>query len=124
MVNLLKYLLFMLICTSFSGSVDEHGDADFRLDIHQIAQISPDSCISSPDQKFCLPRQISFANTQRVQNAPRRTSGLQKNNVQFAKAGKVINPVLRYCIQNQTLIIHSSQIEPSHRLLALCRLII
>lgn len=124
MMKLLKYLTIVLVLASFTGSADRHDDTDSRIDFHSIAEIASDSFISSPDHEFCLPRQISFANTQRVQSAPRRTSGLHKNNVQFAKAGKLMNSVHRYCIQNKTIIIHSSLAEPSHRLLCLCRLII
>ena len=126
MGKLFKYLLPVLAAVVFwncaenpANPVSDESVADISL-----IEVACQSSLSSTDHEFCPPRQVSFANAQRVQNAPRRTSGVQRSNLEFTKSGKVINAVLRYFIQRKSVIIHSSLIEPSHRLLCLCKLII
>ena len=80
--------------------------------------------ISSADSEFCLPNQVSFSNSHRVQTAPRRTTGTHRSNLEFSKSGKVVNACLRYSVQKRSVTVHSSLMEPSHRLLYLGKLII
>ena len=82
------------------------------------------AAISASEYDFLIPRPTSFASAQRVQGSARRTGSFQRNNLEFAKSGKVINAGLRYFIQRKSLIVHSSLIEPAHRLLYLGKLII
>ena len=127
MKKLLKYLLPMIIAAAFWNSADAKNESPVSEEAAAgmfIGEITDNSGISETQHEFCLPRQVSFGNTQRVQNAPRRTTGLNRNNLEFAKSGKVINAGLRFFEQQKSIIFHSSLIEPSFRLLCLGRLII
>ena len=83
-----------------------------------------DNVISTSESELCLPRQASYASQTRVQTTARRTAGCCRVNVEFAKSGKVINAGLRYFIQTKSILIHSSLVEPVHKLLYLGKLII
>lgn len=80
--------------------------------------------ISSSESELCLPRQISYASSSRVQTSVRRTTGYNRINIEFAKSGKIINSELKYFIQRKSLLTHSPLIEPAHKLLYLGKLII
>jgi hypothetical protein len=80
--------------------------------------------LSQSDHQFSLPRQTSFANSQRAQGSVRRTNSVHRNNTEFAKSGKVVNAGLRYVTQTKSIILHSSLIEPAHKLIYLGKLII
>lgn len=125
MKNLLKYLLVLFSAVLVWGSEDGAAFTD-RQDAAEEAYFQVDSftSISSAESEFCLPRQVSSANTQRVQSNARRTTSLSRNNLEFARAGKIINAGLRYVIQNRSIIIHSSLSEPANLLLYLGKLII
>ena len=125
MKNLLKYLVFIVAAVIFQDntersvtSVQEKGVADMSF-----IEEAYHSVISETDSELCLPRQVSFANSFRAQSTVRRTNTAHRNNFEFAKAGKIVNAGLRYSIQHQSIIIHSSLMQPSHRLLSLGRLI-
>ena len=126
MKNLLKYLVFIVAAVIFQDntersvtSVQEKGVADMSF-----IEEAYHSVISETDSELCLPRQVSFANSFRAQSTVRRTNTAHRHNFEFAKAGKIVNAGLRYSIQHQSIIIHSSLMQPSHRLLSLGRLII
>ncbi len=126
MSRLFKYLFPLLVGVVFLGNargmeaeiVESHSDLCLTSDSDIQSVISPS------ESEFCLPRTVSFANTQRVQSGARRTNTIQRNNLEFAKAGKVMNAGIRYLVQIHSVIVHSTLIEPSHRLLCLGRLII
>ena len=127
MKKLLKYLLPLIIAAAFwnwSDTKHESSVPEEAIACMHIDQTSRQSDISETQHEFCLPRQVSFGNTQRVQNAPRRTAGFNRNNMEFAKSGKVINAGLRFFIQQKSLIVQSSLLEPTFRLLYLGKLII
>jgi hypothetical protein len=126
MRRLLKYLLLFVVAAAFCGGA---GKDVAELSAQDIAAVSFDdqACradLSPTDSQLNLPRQTSLANTQRVQSSVRRSSGSQRNNVEFAKSGKIVNVTICYLAQIQLLIIHSTLIEPSRRLLCLGKLII
>lgn len=126
MKNLLKYLVFFIAAAIFQNSTEASVisvEGKGMTDMSFIEE-SYHSSISETDSELCLPRQISFANSFRAQSTVRRTNTAHRNNFEFAKAGKIINAGLRYSIQHQSIIIHSSLMQPSHRLLSLGRLII
>lgn len=127
MKKLLKYLLPLIVAAAFWNQADtrhEFSVSEEAAVCMHIDQTSRHSDISEYQHEFCLPRQVSFGSTQRVQNAPRRTTGFNRNNLEFAKSGKVINAGLRFFIQQKSIIVHSSLLEPSFRLLYLGKLII
>ena len=126
MKRLLKYILPIIVATAFWNCADadashmpEAQAADWTVD-----NIVSHTDVSSAENEFFLPRPTSFTCAQRVQNAVRRTNGAQRNNLEFAKSGKIVNAGLRYFIQRKSLIVHSTLLEPSNRLLSLCKLII
>ena len=124
MKKLLKYLLVFFAVLAW----DSEGTAAFayaqETEEESFFLIDSATSISSTESEFCLPRQVSFANTQRVQSNARRTTSISRNNLEFARAGKVINAGLRYFIQNRFIIIRSSLSEPARILLFLGKLII
>lgn len=126
MKKLLKYLLPLIVISAFcnltgsnASAVSEDAVADFVIDA-----VMADTDVSATGSEICLPRQVSFGNTNRVQSAPRRTSGTHRSNVEFAKSGRIVNACLRYFIQRKSIIIHSYLLEPAYRLLYLGKLII
>lgn len=126
MKNLFKYLIpvFLGIIIGWCCGECESGDAESGLEKHAVVAAVSGSGISSPDSEFCLPRTVSFANSQRVQTGARRTNTINRNSLEFTKAGKVMNAGIRYFVQNKSILVHSSLLEPSHRLLYLGKLII
>lgn len=126
MKQFLKYLLLLVVAAVLWGSADDAVSAPSVQDMEEIVfngSITPTS-VSAKEHQCNLPRQTSIVNAPSVQNAARRTSTFQRNNLEFAKSGKVINSVLRYFIQLQSVIVHSSLAEPGNMLLCLRRLII
>ena len=126
MKQFLKYLLLLVVAAVLWGSADDAVSAPSVQDIEEIVfngSITPTS-VSAQEHQCNLPRQTSIVNAPSVQNAARRTSTFQRNNLEFAKSGKVINSGLRYFIQLQAFIVHSSLAEPGNMLLCLRRLII
>ena len=125
MRKLLKYLLPFMVFAVFSYSTDasEPETMEDFLKEYAVDAASQDS-VSPTETELCLPRQISVANTLRVQNTARRANCSLRTSLEFTKSGKVINAGLRYCIQRKSILIHSSMTEPSSILLSLGKLII
>lgn len=126
MKKLLKYLLLVIVAAAFACSADSDVCVDAGCDFAEEC-IFDQTCltsISSTESELCLPRQVSFANTLPVQGSPQRTNANQRNNIEFAKAGKVINAGIQYVVQKSIILTRSPQAEPSHMLLCLGILII
>ena len=126
MKKLLKYLLFFLAAAVLWGEADKEMSSVTAEDVADIVMEKAISGtdISQSDHEFSLPRQTSFANSQRAQSSVRRTNSVHRNNTEFAKSGKVVNAGLRYVTQTKSIIRHSSLIEPAHKLIYLGKLII
>lgn len=126
MKKLLKYLLFFLAAAVLWGEADKEMSSVTAEDVADIVMEKAISGtdISKSDHEFSLPRQTSFANSQRAQSSVRRTNSVHRNNTEFAKSGKVVNAGLRYVTQTKSIILHSSLIEPAHKLIYLGKLII
>ena len=126
MKKLLKYLLFFLAAAVLWGEADKEMSSVTAEDVADMVMEKAISGtdISQSDHEFSLPRQTSFANSQRAQSSVRRTNSVHRNNTEFAKSGKVVNAGLRYVTQTKSIIIHSSLIEPAHKLIYLGKLII
>ena len=125
MMSLIKYLLPFILAASVWGGADVSADvAEDDVIGFVISSSLNQTSISSSESEFCLPRQVSYANTLRLAGGARRTGSMQRNNLEFAKSGKVINAGIRYLVQNNSIDIHSAGIEPSYRLICLGRLII
>ena len=126
MKRLLEYLLLFIVAAVFWGSADNAVSAPSMEDIEDIAfnGTIAQTNVSSPQAQCNLPRQTSIVSAPSVQNSARRTGSSHRNNLEFAKSGKVINSGLRYFVQLQSVIVHSSLAEPGNMLLCLRRLII
>ena len=126
MRKLLKYLFIFIVAAVFwdrAGASISVAETDTAADT-PVSESVIYTKISASDSELCPPRQVSLTNTVRVQSTARRTNGVQRNNIEFTKAGKVINTGQRYFIQKKSIITHSSLIEPAHKLLYLGKLII
>lgn len=127
MKNLLKYLILGIVALAFHHGVQGDSYADEKnscLDIQHDFSAAGITSISTPESDFCIPRQVSSVNAPRLQNNCRRHETSHRQNVVFMKAGKTINAGVRYIVQKQSILAHSSFIKPSNRLLYLGRLII
>ena len=126
MKKLLKYLLFFLAAAVLWGEADKEMSSVTAEDVADMVMEKAISGtdLSQSDHQFSLPRQTSFANSQRAQSSVRRTNSVHRNNTEFAKSGKVVNAGLRYVTQTKSIILHSSLIEPAHKLIYLGKLII
>ena len=126
MKKLLKYLLFFLAAAVLWGEADKEMSSVTAEDVADMVMEKAISStdLSQSDHQFSLPRQTSFANSQRAQSSVRRTNSVHRNNTEFAKSGKVVNAGLRYVTQTKSIILHSSLIEPAHKLIYLGKLII
>jgi hypothetical protein len=126
MKKLLKYLLFFLAAAVLWGEADKEMSSVTAEDVADMVleKAMSGTDISQSDHEFSLPRQTSFANSQRAQSSVRRTNSVHRNNTEFAKSGKVVNAGLRYVTQTKSIILHSSLIEPAHKLIYLGKLII
>ena len=122
----LKYLLFFLAAAVLWGAADEEMSSVTAEDVADMVleKAISSTDLSQSDHQFSLPRQTSFANSQRAQSSVRRTNSVHRNNTEFAKSGKVVNAGLRYVTQTKSIILHSSLIEPAHKLIYLGKLII
>ena len=126
MKKLLKYLLFFLAAAVLWGEADKEMSSVTAEDVADMVleKAISNTDLSQSDHQFSLPRQTSFANSQRAQSSVRRTNSVHRNNTEFAKSGKVVNAGLRYVTQTKSIILHSSLIEPAHKLIYLGKLII
>lgn len=127
MKNLLKYLILGIVALAFYHGVQ--GDSSVieknsYLDIRHDFSAAGITSISTPESDFCIPRQVSSVNAPRLQNNGRRHETSHRHNVVFMKAGKTINAGVKYIVQKQSILVHSSLIRPSNRLLYIGRLII
>ena len=127
MKKLLKYLLPLIIAAAFwnwSDTKHESSVPEEAIACMHIDQTSRQSDISETQHEFCLPRQISTANTLRAHSSVKRTPGAYRINTEFIASGKIINAGLRFCIQIKSIITRSSLADPAYRLLKLGKLII
>ena len=122
----LKYLLFFLAAAVLWGAADKEMSSVTAEDVADMVleKAISSTDLSQSDHQFSLPRQTSFTNSQRAQSSVRRTNSVHRNNTEFAKSGKVVNAGLRYVTQTKSIILHSSLIEPAHKLIYLGKLII
>ena len=122
---ILKYLLPLFVVAAICG-----GTEDRVADVHEdfMSEVSLDAVgcqnsISETESQLCLPRQITGCTNTNVQNTARRTTSVQRNSLEFAKAGKIINTGIKYLTTN-IILFRSALYEPASRLSALGRLII
>lgn len=126
MKRMLKYLLFAIVFTALCNCTDTHVSAfaDSSSSAVSFEDTSYQSAVSESEPELCLPRQISCAGHNRVQNATRRTVGTGRSGITFTKSGSLINACTIYFLQKRSLMLHSTLMEPAHRLLCLGKLII
>lgn len=79
---------------------------------------------SAAHSNLLLPRQISSANALRLNGTTKRSNAVHKNSSEFLKAGKSVNPCIKYFEQDKLRYTCTSLIRPGYRLIAFCTLII
>lgn len=126
MGKFLKYLLSAIVVLAFWNCTDKSAPtvAEGSAVTMSIEETAYQTNISESESELCLPRQVSFANSNRVQSTARRSTGTNRNNIEFTKSGRVLNSGIRYFVQRNSIISHSTLVEPAHRLLYLGKLII
>ena len=122
----LTYLLPLIIVALYWNYKDNliSSSPEKLSPVHAISETLCDNVIYAAESELCLARQISYTGLSRIQTSARRTSSYSRVHFEFAKSGKLINTGLRYFIQAKSILIHSSRIEPAHKLLYLGKLII
>ncbi len=122
----LTYLLPLIIVALYWNYKDNliSSSPEKLSPVHAISESVCDNVIYAAESELCLARQISYTGLSRIQTSVRRTSSYSRVHFEFAKSGKLINAGLRYFIQAKSILIHSSRIEPAHKLLYLGKLII
>jgi hypothetical protein len=117
----------LIVSAVFAGGTDTVAYSSQSTDsfmTETLCDTVSSTALSTTDSALCLPRQVSFANTQQVQSSARRIGSTHRNNLEFARSGKVINTGIRYSVQNRSVMTHSRQSDPAALLLSLGRLII
>lgn len=126
MEKLLKHILLVIVAVAFAGSADG-AQCQQACGLPEDVSISADAyqtTLSETESELCLPRQVSFAGPQQVQNSARRTNSTQRSSFEFTKAGKVENAGIRYFIQTTFVITRSPLADPANILLSSGKLII
>ena len=127
MKKLLKYLLLTLVTLAFHMGAKADLFAHEDIQEYECASVytaSLNVSITSPKTDICIPRQVSTVTVPRLQSNSNRHETSHRQNHEVIKSGKTINSILRYVVQNKSLISHSSLLEPANKLVSLCRLII
>lgn len=124
MKTLLKYLIPLLMAAAFWGGGEMPSSVPVGSDESVANVVTFISDASDSQSDLWIPRQISSSAPVRILNGARRTGSMQRNNLEFAKAGKVVNVVICCFIQNKSITTLSSRTEPANLLLSLGRLII
>lgn len=109
MQSLLKYLLPVIAVIVFWNCSEVSMSASLEVDNIEVATI--ESTAQSDVYEAETDPSLSLRSTQRMQGASRRPSDLQRYGHKFIKVGKII-------------IVNSSSVEPTQRLITLGRLII
>ena len=128
----LKYLLVSIVALAFYNGAGEYFVAERCASeaientsgIENVYTSAVCTNLSSPDSDFCPARQISSVTAPRLQSNGRRHESTSRQNFEFVKSGKIINSGIRYVLQKQSILSHSTLIEPASRLVCLCRFII
>ena len=127
MKNLLKYLLLSLVVLAFhigaKDGLSAHEDIQ-DYDCASAYTASLNVSITAPTADICIPRQVSTVSVPRLQSNSNRHETSHRQNHEVVKSGKTINSILKYVVQKQSLILHSTLMEPANKLVSLCRLII
>ena len=127
MKKLLKYLLLSIVALAFymgaKADLFTHEDVQ-EYNYASAYTTSLNVSITSPKTDICIPRQVSTVTVPRLQSNSNRHETSHRQNHEVVKSGRTINSILRFVVQKKSLIIHSSLMEPSNKLVSLCRFII
>lgn len=97
--------------------------ADSADDVVGKSEVSS-TCFTESDYDYCLPVRASIAGPVRIHSTSRRNVNVQRQNFEFVKSGRIINPGIRCLIQKTSINNNTSLTDPASRLLSLCKLII
>ena len=99
------------------------GEAEYPDNtVNELSVISETVSISSPQNEFCLPRQVNLANAQRVQSTVKRTNSSSRQSCVILKDGKVINLNSTGYTERIINLFPSGLLEASHHFISLGKL--
>lgn len=126
MKTVLKYLLPFVVAAAFIRGGDAPSTSTTAGYLENLVENTAAFFLddSSSDSHLWIPRQVSYSGPTRLQSGVRRTNTIQRNNLEVAKTGRIINVGVKYFIQKISIITQSSLTEPAHMLLSLGKLII
>lgn len=127
MKHWLRYLiLFIFAVLYYDGTAKVDVSIEDSVEAECAANVvSCDTGFGLPEAEWCLPpRNVSFANSQRLQSSVKRITSTQRYIGGFYKTGKVSDAGSLQFIPNNNLISYSFFIKPAHRLISLGKLII
>lgn len=126
MRTVLKYLLPFVVAAAFIRGGDASAASTAAGYLDDLAENTAIFFLddSDSDSHLWIPRQVSPSGPARVQSGVRRTNTMQRNNLEVAKSGRIVNAGVKYFIQKISIITQSSLTEPAHLLLSLGKLII
>lgn len=126
MKSLLKYILLVTVAIAFFNGAAGRQSCDGNIhagDAHEHEDVLQTS-LSSRQTTLCVPPQIYSANSLRLQSNSRRSGNFHRHGFECIKSGKATHSGITYTVQAKSFIFHSSFIEPSRRIVTLCRFII
>lgn len=118
MKRMIKYLILFIVAAAFAEARDcaDVSSVNEPFDISSVDSAEVSTYLSVADYDFSLPRQVSSAGMARVQGNTRRNDTVQRQNFEFVRAGKTVNPSIRYLVQKTSLNTFSSLTDPSFKL--------
>lgn len=126
MKNLLKYLIPVLVIATFFSAAGRSGSSSQGISSGAFSteDLAFAESLSSPASDFSVPIQIS-SGTLQLQNCARRTVNVHTRPLlEVIKSGKAHNISVAYSVQRKSVIINTSIVEHSHKLVCLGKLII
>lgn len=127
MKNLLRYIIPLLIFAALinaAGSGDSSSEQGIRhSDTMQSADFS--GFLHSSDFDLSVPRTVSLSSSFRVSGNARRTVNTHnRSHFEFLKSGKIYSASILYSFQRNSVILNTTLIEHSYKLVYLGKLII
>ena len=104
MLKILKYLSVIIVAAAVWSGADSAAEDIPQALLNELSleYVDCQTVVSEQGSEPCLPRQITFSTTFRIQGAAKRINNTYRNNLEFAKSGKVVNVSLRYFNQIQS----------------------
>lgn len=125
MKRILKYLILFILALAFHKADVLIGFSSQSTDVRDghieyFEEVRLSAFIFETEQDSCIPRQVSFAYPNQIKCNSRRTDNSHRQNSEFIKSGKVVNPNVSYISHKQSTTTFSSFSNPAYLLSRLC----